>query len=125
MSAITPAQVLDAIDTWTMVQVNELAEGLQDKYGVAAVAAVAAGPAAARPAEEVEEKTELNVKQTEVGEKKIDVIKAVRQVTALGLKEAKDLVESAPSVVKEAVTKEEAATIKAAIEAAGGKVTVE
>jgi large subunit ribosomal protein L7/L12 len=107
----------------TVLEAAELAKLLEAKWGVSAAAAVAvaAGPAAAAAAP-VEEQTEFTVVLTAVGDKKIEVIKEVRAITALGLKEAKDLVEGAPKPVKEGVSKEEAAKIKAALEKAGAKV---
>jgi len=110
----------------TVKEVNELATVLKEEYGIepaAAAVAVAAGPgAAAAPAEE--EKTEFNVELTEVGENKVKVIKVVREITGLGLKEAKDLVDGAPKMIKENATKEEAEDIKAKVEAEGAKVTL-
>jgi large subunit ribosomal protein L7/L12 len=107
----------------TVLEAAELAKLLEAKWGVSAAAAVAvaAGPAAAAAAP-VEEQTEFTVVLTAAGDKKIEVIKEVRAITALGLKEAKDLVEGAPKPVKEGVSKEEAAKIKAALEKAGAKV---
>ena len=105
-------------------EVNELAQILKEEYGIepaAAAVAVAAGPAAAV---EVEEKTEFDVELTEVGAEKVKVIKVVREATGLGLKEAKDVVDGAPKMIKEAVSKEEANDIKAKLEAEGAKVTV-
>ena len=105
----------------TVLEASELAKMLEEKWGVSAAAAVAvaAGPAAAAP---VEEKTEFTVVLAAIGDKKIEVIKEVRAVTGLGLKEAKDLVEGAPKPVKEGVSKDEAAKIKAQLEKAGAKV---
>ena len=109
-----------------MLELSKLVKALEDRLGVSAAApvAVAAAPAAAAAAPAEEEKTEFDVILTDVGAGKINVIKAVREVTGFGLKEAKDLVEAAPKAVKEAVSKEEAAKIKAALEAAGAKVEV-
>jgi large subunit ribosomal protein L7/L12 len=97
---------------------------LEEKWGVSAAAPVAAAAVAAAPAEEVEEQTEFNVILAAIGEKKINVIKEVRAITGLGLKEAKDLVEAAPKAVKEAVSKDEAAKLKEQLEAAGATVEV-
>jgi large subunit ribosomal protein L7/L12 len=109
-----------------VLDLSNLVKALEDRFGVSAAAAapmaMAAGPAAAAAPAEVQ--TEFAVLLTEVGDKKINVIKAVREVTSLGLKEAKDLVEAAPSTIKEAVSKEEAETIKKKFEEAGAKVTI-
>jgi large subunit ribosomal protein L7/L12 len=117
--------IVDQLSSLTVLQAAELAKLLEEKWGVSAaapVAAAAAAPgAAAAPAEE---KTEFDVILLSSGDKKIQVIKEVRAITGLGLKEAKDLVEGAPKPVKEGVTKDEAAKIKAQIEAAGGQVDV-
>jgi large subunit ribosomal protein L7/L12 len=105
----------------TLLEASELAKMLEEKWGVSAAAAVAvAGPAAA--AAVVEEQTEFTVMLAAIGDKKIEVIKEVRAITGLGLKEAKDLVEAAPKAVKEGVTKDEAAKVKAQLEKAGAKV---
>jgi large subunit ribosomal protein L7/L12 len=116
-------KIVDELSSLTVLEAAELAKLLEAKWGVSAAAAVAvaAGPAAAAAAP-VEEQTEFTVILTAVGDKKIEVIKEVRAITALGLKEAKDLVEGAPKAVKEGVGKEEAAKIKAALEKAGAKV---
>ena len=127
--AITKTEVLEWIDQATMMDISDLVKSLEEKYGVSAAAAmpVAAGGAAAgggeaKPA--AEEKTEFSVILSAVGDKKINVIKVVREVTSLGLKEAKDLVESAPKPIKEGVTKDEAAAIKKKFEDAGATVEV-
>lgn len=124
-------EILAAVKEMTVVELSELVKALETEFGVsAAPVAVAAAPVAAggaapaEAAEEEEEKTEFTVVLKTVGEKKIEVIKAVREVTDLGLKQAKDLVEGAPQNVKEAVSKEEAATIKSKLEAAGATVEV-
>ncbi len=125
MSDITKEQVVEWIKGLTVLEVSDLVKTLEDELGVSAAApvAVAAGPAAAAaPAEE--EKTEFDVVLTDVGAKKIDVIKAVRAITSLGLKEAKDLVEGAPKPVKQGVSKDEAAQLKKQLEDAGAKVEV-
>jgi large subunit ribosomal protein L7/L12 len=116
-------KIVDDLSGLTVLEASELAKLLEEKWGVSAAAAVAvaAGPAAAA-APAAEEKTEFTVVLTAVGEKKIEVIKEVRAVTGLGLKEAKDLVEGAPKPVKEGVNKEEAAKIKATLEKVGAKV---
>lgn len=123
-------EILAAVKEMTVVELAELVKALEEEFGVsAAPVAVAAAPSAggagpAEAAEEEEEKTEFTVVLKAIGEKKIEVIKAVREVTDLGLKQAKDLVEGAPQNVKEAVSKDEAATIKSKLEAAGATVEV-
>ncbi len=125
--AIATQEFIQQIDSLTVLELNNLVKALEDHYGVSAAAAAApaaaagAGGAAAAP---VEEKTEFDVVLKAAGEKKINVIKAVREVTSLGLKEAKDLVESAPATVKEAVSKDEAAAIKKKFEEAGATVEI-
>ncbi|MDQ2084575.1 50S ribosomal protein L7/L12 [Xanthobacteraceae bacterium Astr-EGSB] len=115
-------KIVDELSTLTVLEAADLAKMLEEKWGVSAAAAVAvAGPAAAAAAV-VEEKTEFNVILSAVGDKKIEVIKEVRALTGLGLKEAKDLVEGAPKPVKEGVNKEEAEKIKATLEKVGAKV---
>ena len=122
--ALTNEEILDAIASKSVLEISELIKMMEEKFGVTATAAVAvAGPAAggaAAPA--AEEKTEFDVILKEVGSNKIGVIKVVREVTGLGLKEAKDLVEGAPKAVKEGVAKEEAEELKKKIEASGAKV---
>jgi large subunit ribosomal protein L7/L12 len=115
-------EILDAIASMSVLELSELLKDFEEKFGVTAAApvAVAAGPAAA--AEEVEEKTDFDVVLTGAGEKKIQVIKAVRELTGLGLKEAKELVESAPKPVLEGAKKDDADAAKAKIEDAGGSV---
>jgi len=116
------SKIVDELSSLTVLEAAELAKLLEEKWGVSAAAAVAvAGPAAAAAAP-VEEKTEFTVVLAAVGEKKIEVIKEVRALTGLGLKEAKDLVEGAPKAVKEGVNKEEAEKVKAQLEKAGAKV---
>jgi large subunit ribosomal protein L7/L12 len=117
-------KIVDDLSSLTVLEAAELAKLLETKWGVSAAAAVAvaAGPAAAPAAAAAEEKTEFTVILSAVGDKKIEVIKEVRAVTGLGLKEAKDLVESAPKPLKEGVTKEEAEKIKATLEKVGAKV---
>jgi large subunit ribosomal protein L7/L12 len=120
--AVSKQEILDAIAGMSVLDLSELIKEMEEKFGVSAAAATvaAAAPAAAAPAAEAQ--TEFNVILTAIGENKVGVIKAVRAVTSLGLKEAKDLVESAPAAVKEAVTKDEAEKIKKELEAAGAKV---
>jgi len=129
MPAITKEDVKQYLKVTPMLELAELVKEIEQEFGVSAAAAVpmvAAGGAApgAGPAAATEEKTEFSVTLTDVGDKKINVIKAVREVTNLGLKEAKDLVEGAPKTVKEGVTKEEAANIKKKFEEAGAKVEI-
>ena len=125
----TKEEILDAIKGMSVLDLADLVKELEETFGVSAAApiAVAAAPAAdgAGSAEEEEEQSEFNVVLKEIGDKKINVIKAVRSVTTLGLKEAKDLVESAPANVKEAVGKEDAEAAKTALEEAGAVVTIE
>ncbi len=123
--AIATEDFIKQIDDLTVLELNNLVKALEDHYGVSAAAAApaaAAGPAAA--AAPVEEQTEFTVVLKDFGANKINVIKAVREVTSLGLKEAKDLVEAAPSNIKEGVSKEEAETIRKKFEEAGAKVEV-
>jgi len=122
MAEITKEQVVEFIENMTVLEMSEFVKELEEKFGVSAAApvAVAAGPAAA--AEAVEEKDEFDVVLTSAGEKKINVIKVVRAITGLGLKEAKDLVDGAPNTVKEAVAKAEAEDIKKQLEEAGAGV---
>jgi large subunit ribosomal protein L7/L12 len=115
-------KIVDELSALTVLEAAELAKLLEEKWGVSAAAAVAATAAPAAAAAPVEEQTEFNVILTAIGDKKIEVIKEVRVVTGLGLKEAKDLVEGAPRAVKEGVGKEEAEKIKAALEKVGAKV---
>jgi large subunit ribosomal protein L7/L12 len=129
MMAITKSEVLEWIDQATMLEISDLVKGLEEKYGISAAAAMpmAIGGAAAGGGEAkaaVEEQTEFNVVLSAIGEKKINVIKAVREVTSLGLKEAKDLVEGAPKAIKEGVSKEEAEAIKKKFEEAGATVEI-
>jgi large subunit ribosomal protein L7/L12 len=117
-------KIVDDLSSLTVLEAAELAKLLEDKWGVSAAAAVAvaAGPAAGAVAPAAEEKTEFTVVLAAAGEKKIEVIKEVRAITGLGLKEAKDLVEGAPKPVKEGINKDEAGKIKAQLEKAGAKV---
>ena len=124
--AIATEDFISQIDQLTVLELNNLVKALEDHYGVSAAAAVAAAPAAGggAAAAPVEEKTEFDVVLKAAGEKKINVIKAVREVTSLGLKEAKDLVESAPATVKEGVSKDEAESIKKKFEEAGATIEI-
>jgi len=125
--AVSTEDFVKQIETMSVLDLANLVKALEDRFGVSAAAAAApaaaAGPAAAAAAP-AEEKTEFTVVLESAGEKKINVIKAVREVTSLGLKEAKDLVEGAPQTVKEGVSKEEAEKIKKAFEEAGAKVSI-
>jgi large subunit ribosomal protein L7/L12 len=123
---MTKDEMVTMIKGMTVLELSELVKALEDEFGVSAAMpmAVAAGPAAGGAAAAAEEQTEFTVILKEFGENKIAVIKAVREVTTLGLKEAKDLVEGAPKPIKEGVTKEEAATIKKKLEESGAKVEV-
>jgi large subunit ribosomal protein L7/L12 len=124
MADITKAQVIEFIEKMSVLDLAEMVKELEEKFGVSAaapVAVAAAGPAAGGEAA-AEEQTEFDVVLTVVGEKKINVIKVVRAITGLGLKEAKDLVDGTPNTVKEAVSKEEAAGIKTQLEEAGATV---
>jgi|SRR5215471_1298162 large subunit ribosomal protein L7/L12 len=118
------SKLVDDLSSLTVLEAAELAKMLEEKWGVSAAAAVAvaAAPGAAAAAAPVEEKTEFTVVLAAIGDKKIEVIKEVRALTGLGLKEAKDLVEGAPKPVKEGVNKDEAAKIKATLEKVGAKV---
>ena len=120
---MTIEELVSAIDELSVLELNDLVKAIEEKYGVSAAAGVvvAAGPAAGAAAEE---KTEFDVELTDVGAEKIKVIKVVRDVTGLGLKEAKEAVESAPKVLKEAVSKEEAEDIKKKFEEVGAKITL-
>jgi large subunit ribosomal protein L7/L12 len=124
MSAMTKDQILDAVSAMSVLDLSELIKAMEDKFGVSAAAAAVAvaAPAAGGAAPAAEAQTEFNVILAAAGEKKVEVIKAVRAVTSLGLKEAKDLVESAPATVKEGASKEEAEKMKKELEAAGAKV---
>ncbi|MBO5573971.1 MAG: 50S ribosomal protein L7/L12 [Clostridium sp.] len=123
MAKLTTEEFIAAIKELSVLELNELVKACEEEFGVSAAAGVvvaAAGPAAAAE----EEKTEWNVELTEVGPNKVKVIKVVRELTGLGLKEAKDLVDGAPKNVKEAVSKEEAEDVKAKLEEQGAKVTL-
>ncbi|GGK10678.1 50S ribosomal protein L7/L12 [Pseudomonas matsuisoli] len=118
--ALSNEEIIEAIGQKTVLEVVELIKAMEEKFGVTAAAAVAAGPAAA--AAVVEEQTEFTIVLTEAGEKKVNVIKVVRELTGLGLKEAKAVVDGAPGTVKEGVSKEEAEAAKKSLEEAGAKV---
>lgn len=123
--ALSQEEILDAISNMTVLEVVDLISAMEEKFGVSAAAAVAAAPAAAAGGEEaVAEKTEFDVVMTSFGANKVSVIKAVRSITGLGLKEAKALVESSPSNVKEGVNKDESEEIKKQLEEAGASVEI-
>ena len=123
MAKMTTAEFIDAIKELTVLELNDLVKACEEEFGVSAAAGVVVA-AAAGGATEAEEKTEFDVELTEVGPNKVKVIKVVREATGLGLKEAKDVVDGAPKVLKEAVSKAEADDIKAKLEAEGAKVTL-
>lgn len=125
MTDINKEQVVDYLSNLPVIQIAELVKELEEKWGVsAAPVAVAGGAAAAAPAEAAEEKTEFDIVLADAGAKKINVIKAVREITGLGLKEAKDIVEGVPKTLKEGVSKDDAAEMKKKLEEAGAKVEV-
>ena len=122
MAKLTAQELIDAIKELSVLELNDLVKACEEEFGVSAAAGVVV--AAAGPAEVAEEKTEFDVELTEVGAEKVKVIKVVREVTGLGLKEAKDVVDGAPKVVKEGASKEEAEDIKKKLEEVGAKVTL-
>ncbi len=122
MAKLTNAEIIEAIKELTVLELNELVKACEEEFGVSAAAGVAV--VAAGPAEAVEEQTEFDVELTSFGDQKIKVIKVIREITGLGLKEAKALVEAAPTKIKEAVPKEEAEQIKAKVEEVGATVTI-
>lgn len=124
MAKLTTAEFIEAIKELSVLELNELVKACEEEFGVSAAAGVVVAAAGAGAAEAAEEKDEFDVELTEVGPNKVKVIKVVREITGLGLKEAKEAVDSAPKTLKEAVSKEEAEEIKAKLEAEGAKVTV-
>ncbi len=118
---MTHEQIIEAVEKMTVLELNDLVKTIEEKWGVSATAVAVAGPVAAGAAEE---QSEFTVELTEAGAQKIAVIKVVKEVLGLGLKEAKDLVDAAPSVVKEGMKKEDAETLKAKLEEAGAKITL-
>ncbi|MDG4550277.1 MAG: 50S ribosomal protein L7/L12 [Candidatus Contendobacter sp.] len=122
--AVSKEDILETIAGMTVMEVVDLIAAMEAKFGVTAAAAVAAAPAAAVAAAPVEEKTEFDVVMTSFGEKKVEVIKVVRALTGLGLKEAKDAVEGVPSTIKEGIPKAEAEDVKKKLEDAGAKVEI-
>lgn len=123
MAKLSTQEFIDAIKELTVLELNDLVKACEEEFGVSAAAGVVVA-AAAGPTETAEEKTEFDVELTEIGAEKIKVIKVVREATGLGLKEAKEAVESAPKVLKEAVSKEEAEELKKKLEEVGAKVTL-
>jgi large subunit ribosomal protein L7/L12 len=121
--AISKEDILEAVGSLTVMELNDLVKAFEEKFGVSAAAVAVAGPAGGAAAA-VEEQTEFTVMLTAAGDKKVEVIKVVRAVTGLGLKEAKDLVDGAPKAVKEGVSKADADALKTQLEAAGAKVEV-
>ena len=127
MAKVTKDDVLSYLETANMLEISDLISEIEDKFGVSAAAPVAVAGVAAPAAggtDQAEEKSDFDVELTSAGEKKIAVIKAIREITSLGLKEAKDLVDGAPTVVKEAVAKDEAGDIQKKLEEAGATVTL-
>ena len=124
MAKLSTQEIIDAIKELTVLELNDLVKACEEEFGVSAAAGVVVAAAGAGAAEAAEEKTEFDVELTEVGPNKVKVIKVVREVTGLGLKEAKDVVDGAPKVVKEAASKQDADDIKAKLEAEGAKVTL-
>ncbi|HQU79206.1 MAG TPA: 50S ribosomal protein L7/L12 [Azonexus sp.] len=121
--AISKEDILEAVGALTVMELNDLVKAFEEKFGVSAAAVAVAGPAGGAAAA-VEEQTEFTVMLTGAGDKKVEVIKVVRAVTGLGLKEAKDLVDGAPKAVKEGISKADAEALKTQLEAAGAKVEV-
>ena len=124
MAKLTTAEFIEAIKELSVLELNELVKACEEEFGVSAAAAVAVAAPADGGAAAAEEKTEFDVELTEVGPNKVKVIKVVREATGLGLKEAKDVVDGAPKVLKQGVSKEEAEDIKTKLEAEGAKVTL-
>ncbi len=124
MAKLTTAEMIEAIKEMSVLELNELVKACEEEFGVSAAAGVVVAAGAGEGAAAAEEKTEFNVELTEVGPNKVKVIKVVREITGLGLKEAKEVVDGAPKMVKEGVEKAEAEDIKAKIEAEGAKVTL-
>ena len=120
--AVSQEEILETVSNMTVMEVVDLISAMEEKFGVTAAAAVAAAPAAGGEAAAVEEQTEFDVVMTNFGGNKVSVIKAVRAITGLGLKEAKEMVEGAPSTIKEAASKDESAEIKKTLEEAGATV---
>ena len=124
MAKLSTQEIIDAIKELSVLELNDMVKACEEEFGVSAAAGVVVAAAGAGDAAAAEEKTEFDVELTEVGPNKVKVIKVVREVTGLGLKEAKDVVDGAPKVVKEGASKEEAEDIKSKLEAEGAKVTL-
>ena len=124
MAKLTTAEFIEAIKELSVLELNELVKACEEEFGVSAAAGVVVAAAAGAGAAAEEEKTEFDVELTEVGPNKVKVIKVVREVTGLGLKEAKDVVDGAPKVLKQGASKEEAEDIKTKLEAEGAKITL-
>ncbi|MCI6331239.1 MAG: 50S ribosomal protein L7/L12 [Lachnospiraceae bacterium] len=124
MAKLTTAEIIDAIKELTVLELNDLVKACEEEFGVSAAAGVVVAAAAGDAAAAGEEKTEFDVELTEVGAEKVKVIKVVREQTGLGLKEAKDLVDNAPKMIKEGASKDEAEAIKKSLEEVGAKVTL-
>jgi large subunit ribosomal protein L7/L12 len=124
MAKLTTAEIIDAIKELTVLELNDLVKACEEEFGVSAAAGVVVAAAAGDGAGAAEEKTEFDVELTEIGSEKVKVIKVVREITGLGLKEAKELVDTAPKMVKEAVSKEEAEDVKKRLEEVGAKITL-
>ena len=124
MAKLTTAELIDAIKELTVLELNDLVKACEEEFGVSAAAGVVVAAAGGEATGAAEEQTEFNVELTEIGPNKVKVIKVVREITGLGLKEAKEVVDNAPKMVKEGVEKAEAEDIKAKLEAEGAKVTL-
>ena len=122
MAKLTIAEFIEALKELSVLELNDLVKACEEEFGVSAAAGVVV--AAAGPVEEAEEKTEFDVELTEVGEKRMDVLKALRTLTGAGLKEVKDMLDAAPGIIKNGISKEEAENIKAELEKVGAKVTL-
>jgi large subunit ribosomal protein L7/L12 len=124
MAKLTNQEIIDAIKELTVLELNELVKAAEEEFGVSAAAAVAVAAPGAGGAAAAEEQTEFNLELTEIGAEKIKVIKVVREITGLGLKEAKELVDGAPSIIKEGIEKPEAETYQKQLEEVGAKITL-
>ena len=124
MAKMTTAEIIDVIKELTVLELNDLVKACEEEFGVSAAAGVVVAAAGGEAAGAAEEQTEFNVELTEVGPNKVKVIKVVREITGLGLKEAKEVVDGAPKMIKEGVEKAEADDIKAKLEAEGAKITL-
>ena len=124
MAKLTVAEMIEAIKELSVLELNDLVKACEEEFGVSAAAGVVVAAAGAGAAAEAEEKSEFDVELTDVGPNKVKVIKVVREATGLGLKEAKDVVDGAPSMLKQGISKEEAEALKASLEAEGAKITL-